>query len=109
MMAPPREFEGPVRTSEQRTPGRDAGQERRPWRMLLARDASSTTCDGLVSSLEDAFDDLEIVDASSVDDARASLSRARFDACLICLDLPPAPIAGVRLAQAALREVADER
>ena len=102
-MPPPREFRRPMATT-QSPPSGDLRGELRKWRMLLAHDASSSTCDGLVSALQDAFEDLEVVDASSVDDARATLGRSRFDACLICLDLPPAPAGGVRLAQAAIQE-----
>jgi len=100
-MAPPRQFRRPMTTSS--TTSRSQ-RTARQWRMLLAHDATASTCDGLVSALGEAFEDLEIVDASSVDDARATLARSRFDACLICLDLPPAPSGGVRLAQTALRD-----
>ncbi|MEJ7732691.1 MAG: hypothetical protein WKG00_26260 [Polyangiaceae bacterium] len=73
-------------------------------RFLLAHDIGSSTCDALLGSLDDAFDDLEVVEAYSVADAENALEESSFDACLVCLDLPPAPLAGVRLAQAALRE-----
>jgi hypothetical protein len=75
-----------------------------PKRFLLAHDIGSSTCDALLGSLDEAFDDLEVVEACSVADAENALEQSSFDACLVCLDLPPAPLAGVRLAQAALRE-----
>ena len=87
----------------------------RRWRLLLAHDAT-TTCDPLVDAIEGALGNVDINESSSVDDARAELrcsglpaapdepgAGARFDLCMICLDLPPAPLGGVRLAQEALR------
>src|SRR5438128_2497662 len=76
---------------------------RRPWRILLAHDASAPTCDLLLESLERALGEVEIVEASSVEGGRASVATCPFDACFVCLDLPPAPLGGVRLANEALR------
>jgi hypothetical protein len=73
------------------------------WRLMLAHDPLASTCAGLLGSLDLAFPELELVDATSVEDARASLGAdAEFDAVLVCLDLPPAPMGAVRLARAAL-------
>jgi hypothetical protein len=69
------------------------------WRLLLAHDVTTRTCDALSSGIHRAMRNVEIVDASSLADARSALQVSRFDACLICLDLPPAPRGGVRLAQ----------
>lgn len=72
------------------------------WRVLLAHDTRAATCDALVGSLELALPHLELVFASSVEDARVALDGTQFDAILVCLDLPPAPAGGVRLGQLAL-------
>jgi hypothetical protein len=69
------------------------------WRLLLAHDVSTRTCDALAIGIHRAIGHVEIVDASSLADARAALEVSRFDACLVCLDLPPAPRGGVRLAR----------
>ena len=95
-MAPPREFRRPMA----RTNGRR--------RVLLAHDLGAPTCDSLLSAIDDAFNDVEVVEVASAPDAQGALERSRFDACFVCLDLPPAPLAGVRLAQAALRSSARE-
>jgi hypothetical protein len=84
----------------------------RRWRLLLAHDATASTCDPLIDAIEGALGNVDIYESSSVDDARdvlrSSLAEydfpsnergARFDICLICLDLPPAPTGGARLAQ----------
>lgn len=95
----------------------DSGLRRvRRWKLLLAHDAT-TTCDPLVEAIEGALGNVDINESSSVDDARSQLrgsglppapddpgAGARFDLCMICLDLPPAPQGGVRLAQEALRD-----
>lgn len=72
------------------------------WRLLLAHDASATTCDPLAFVVESALGAVDITDASSVDDARVALFSVDFHVALICLDLPPAPSGGVRLAQEVL-------
>ncbi|HEY4122402.1 MAG TPA: hypothetical protein VGM56_31260 [Byssovorax sp.] len=71
----------------------------RRWRLLLAHDAASTTCDGLADAIVDALGNVDVVDAWSADDARLDAGAGRLDVCLVCLDLAPAPVAGVRLAQ----------
>lgn len=92
----------------------------RRWRLLLAHDATAATCDPLVDAVEGALGNVDINESSSIDDARVALrssrlapthahaphdssAGSRFDLCMICLDLPPAPLGGVRLAQEALR------
>ncbi|AKT41007.1 hypothetical protein [Chondromyces crocatus] len=65
-------------------------------RVLLAHNATAVTCDALARLIEATG--AELVDASSSDDARLAVEAEDFDACLVCLDLPPAPFAGVRLA-----------
>jgi hypothetical protein len=72
---------------------------RRRWRVLLAHDAAATTCDGLFGVIEHVLGDVEIVDASSIDDARGWLHQGEIDVALVCLDLPPSLIGGVRLAR----------
>jgi hypothetical protein len=51
-----------------------------------------------------ALGDVDIVDAASVDHALEELEDSRFDACFVCLDLPPVPSGGARLAQEVLRD-----
>lgn len=72
------------------------------WRLLLAHDASSSTCDPLALVIESALGAVDITDASSVDDARVALFSVDFHIALVCLDLSPAPVGGVRLAQEVL-------
>jgi hypothetical protein len=85
----------------------------RRWRLLLAHDATASTCDGLVDAIEGALGNVDVNESSSVHDARVALDAllheggprsSRFDLCMVCLDLPPAPVAGVRLAQDVLRQ-----
>jgi hypothetical protein len=76
----------------------------RRWRVLIAHDAMASTCDAIASGLEGVLRDVELVDASSIEAALATLSTMTIDVCLVCLDLPPAPVGGVRLAQEAIRE-----
>jgi hypothetical protein len=76
----------------------------RRWRVLLAHDATAPTCDALVFAVEDALGNVDLTDASSVEDARVSLRSAAFHVCLVCLDLPPAPLGGARLAQQMLSQ-----
>jgi hypothetical protein len=56
----------------------------------------------LPDAILDALGNADVVDASSIDDARATLQASRFDVCLVCLDLPPAPLGGARLAMEVL-------
>jgi hypothetical protein len=76
----------------------------KPWRLMLAHDPVASTCAPLVGALATTFPQLELVDATSIEDARASLRMGSLDAALVCLDLPPAPMGAVRLARAALAE-----
>ena len=96
----------------------------RRWRLLLAHDASASTCDSLIDAIDSALVNVDLNESSSVDDARVALHTAyeggtghdgrpklrapkephRFHLCMVCLDLPPAPLGGVRLAQECLRE-----
>ena len=91
-----------------------SGLRRVRRRVLLAHDASTVTCNPLVDALEGAFRSVDIVESSSVQDAQDALRTSlldpdapvfgpRFDVCMVCLDLPPAPLGGVRVAQEALR------
>ena len=76
----------------------------RRWRLLLAHDATASTCDPLIDAIEGALGNVDVNESSSVDDARVALLTTRFDLCLVCLDLPPAPLGGVRLAQEFVRD-----
>jgi hypothetical protein len=92
----------------------------RRWRLLLAHDATAATCDPLVDAVEGALGNVDINESSSIDDARVALHSRHdgggapgyadgarppgFDLAMVCLDLPPAPLGGVRLAQEFLRE-----
>lgn len=102
-------------------PGRKFGEPVEPesgtrlarrWRLLLAHDATASTCNPLIDALEGALGNVDIYESPSVDDARDALRSSltdveafgipdgpRFHLCLVCLDLPPAPAGGVRLAQ----------
>jgi hypothetical protein len=76
----------------------------RRWRLLLAHDATASTCDLLIDAIEGALGNVDVSESSSVDDARVALQTTRFDLAMVCLDLPPAPLGGVRLAQEFVRE-----
>lgn len=84
-----------LRVVEQRRP---EPRPQRRFKILLAHDARAATCDALVSAIEASLVHVDIVDASSMDDALLAAATEPFDACLVCLDLPPAPVGGVRLA-----------
>jgi hypothetical protein len=79
----------------------------RRWRLLLAHDATASTCDPLLDALEGALGEVDVSESSSIDDARVAIrgaadddpQGARFHLALVCLDLPPAPLGGVRLAK----------
>ena len=71
----------------------------RRWRVLLAHDTNASACDHLIGTLNAALGSVEVCESSSVDDALLALDFGRFDLSMICLDLPPAPRGGVRLAQ----------
>jgi DNA-binding NarL/FixJ family response regulator len=76
----------------------------RPWRFLLAHDASAKTCRPLMQAVERALGNVDIVGAASVESALAELRGSTFDACFVCLDLPPVPSGGARLAQKMVRD-----
>lgn len=76
----------------------------RRWRILLAHDATASTCDAIALAVEDALGNVDLTDASSVEAARVALQHGRFHLCLVCLDLPPVPTGGARLAQAMLAQ-----
>lgn len=71
--------------------------------MLLAHDASAATCNSLIDAVEAALGNVDVSESSSVEDARLSLrldgGRQQVHLAMVCLDLPPAPLGGVRLAQ----------
>lgn len=73
------------------------------WRILLAHDGSLGTCDRLLDVIAEAMDDVQILDAPSADSARDLLRRTPVDVCFVCLDLPPAPSGGIKLAQELVR------
>jgi hypothetical protein len=68
-------------------------------RILVARDPRLSTCDALVQGLEPLIEDVELVEAYSVEAARSWAKGGPFDLCLVCLDLPPAPRGAARLAK----------
>ncbi len=69
------------------------------WRLLLAHDVNAGTCDPLINAIPGALGSFELSESSSVDDADLALDTGRYDVGLVCLDLPPAPTGGARLAQ----------
>jgi hypothetical protein len=76
----------------------------RRWRLLLAHDATASTCEPLIDAIEGALGNVDVNESSSVDDAQVALHSGPIDLAMVCLDLPPAPLGGVRLAQEFLRE-----
>jgi hypothetical protein len=74
----------------------------RRWRLLLAHDGTASTCEPLIDAIEDALGNVDVNESSSIDDARVAVHTG-FDLAMVCLDLPPAPLGGVRLAQETLR------
>lgn len=83
---------------------REAVRADRPWRFLFAHDATAPTCNLLIRAIERSMRNVDIIDAPSIDHALSELEDAMFDACFVCLDLPPAPVGGARLAEQLLRE-----
>jgi hypothetical protein len=73
------------------------------WRVLLAHDGALPTCDALALAIAHAMDDVQILDAPSAESARATLRRIAVDVCFVCLDLPPSPLGGIKLAQELVR------
>ena len=73
------------------------------WRVLLAHDGRLGTCDRLLEVIAETMEDVQILDAPSVDAARDILRRTPVDVCFVCLDLPPAPSGGIRFAQELVR------
>jgi hypothetical protein len=76
----------------------------RRWKLLFAHDATASTCDLLIDAIEGALGNVDVNESSSMDDARDAVRTVRFDLAMVCLDLPPAPLGGVRLAQEFLDE-----
>ncbi|MFT3770952.1 MAG: hypothetical protein QM820_36500 [Minicystis sp.] len=80
----------------------------------MAHDATASTCNPLIDAVEEALGNVDIYESPSIDDARdalrtsvidvPSLADPRFDLAMVCLDLPPAPAGGVRLAQELRRQ-----
>src|SRR3954470_20520393 len=60
----------------------------RRWRLLLAHDATSATCDSLIDAIEGALGNVDIYESSAIDDARVALlpdaHGGRFDVCMVC-------------------------
>ncbi len=77
---------------------RDSMLPRRLWRFLLAHDLKAPMCRPLVAKVEKALGLVDVVSASSVDEAVEELSEGNFDACFVCLNLPPVPNGTARLA-----------
>ena len=73
------------------------------WRVLVAHDGSLPTCDGLIAAVAGALDDAQVLDAPSAESARSMLRRTAVDVCFVCLDLPPSPLGGIKLAQELVR------
>ncbi len=73
------------------------------WKVLLAHNGASPTCDALFDVISAAMEDVHVVDAPSAEAARSMLRRAPFDVCFVCLDLPPSPSGGIWLAQELVR------
>ncbi len=93
-MAPDDRFRVPVKGA-----GDSGLRVVRRWRVLLAHEASASTCDLLFKVIEGALGNVELTESFSVEDARIATRRAPPDIVLVCLDLPPAPSGGVRLAE----------
>ena len=68
------------------------------WKVMLAHDAGNSTCDELVDAIVGALGNVDVSDVSSVQAGVAAI-ESPIDVCLVCLDLPPAPMGGARLAE----------
>lgn len=73
------------------------------WKVLLAHDGTLPTCDALMRAVTSAIPDAQILDATSSEAARTHLRRTAVDVCFVCLDLPPSPSGGIKLAQELVR------
>ncbi|MEZ4298664.1 MAG: hypothetical protein R3B70_27180 [Polyangiaceae bacterium] len=73
------------------------------WRALIAHDGRLGTCDRLFDVLREVMSDAHLIDAPSAESARHLLRRTPVDVCFVCLDLPPTPSGGIKLAQELLR------
>lgn len=69
------------------------------WKILLAHDGTLPTCNLLLDAIATAMPDVQILDAPSAEAARTHLRRTAVDVCFVCLDLPPSPSGGIKLAQ----------
>ncbi len=72
----------------------------RRWKVLLAHDATAATCNLLLDAIGGALGNVDVAESSSVDHALTTAQPGRYEVALVCLDLPPAPLGGVRLAEA---------
>lgn len=84
--------------------GRDSVLPRRLWRFLLAHDFKAPMCKPLVASVEKALGLVDVVSASSVEEAVEELSDGSFDMCFVCLNLPPVPNGTARLTSRIMSE-----
>ncbi len=73
------------------------------WKILLAHDGTLPTCNPLMRAVTSAMPDVHILDATSGEAARTHLRRTAVDVCFVCLDLPPSPSGGIKLAQELVR------
>ena len=83
---------------------RDSVLPQRLWRFLLAHDWKAPMCTPLLASVEKALGLVDVVNAWSVDEALEELSEGNFDACFVCLNLPPVPNGTARLASKMMSE-----
>jgi hypothetical protein len=88
------------RSAESPTAANDTASR---WKVLLAHDGTLSTCDALFDAIREAMDDVQIIDAPSAEGARSILRRSAVDVCFVCLDLPPSPLGGIKLAQDLVR------
>ena len=69
------------------------------WKVLLAHDGKLSTCDALFDVIRGVMVGVEVLDAPSAEAARSILRGTAVDVCFVCLDLPPSPLGGIKLAQ----------
>lgn len=76
-------------------------------RILFAHDRASGTCEPLGRELQvalgRAFGACDVLSASSLGSAKLALEDVVPDVSFVSLDLPPAPVAGARLAEALVK------